>query len=141
MRSRIARHRRERPSHWKTVEEPLSLASAVHEHIRNCDLLLVDCLTLWLSNLSWERRTASVDELEQAALTEMTAVARAAAGGRLVLVTNEVGCSLVPDTFLGRSFQNLQGLANQSAAREADVVYQMVAGLPILLKPQSTQSK
>ena len=139
MQARIARHRRERPSHWKTIEAPASLASAIADQKSASDIVLVDCLTLWLGNLFWEHRNASpenLEDLERIASHEIDAVAKASTGGRVILVTNEVGCSLVPDSPLGRFFQDLQGFVNQSAARHADVVYQLTAGIPLMLKPR-----
>jgi len=97
----------------------------------------VDCLTLWLGNLCWERQDFPFDDLERTASKEIADLARAAAGGRVILVTNEVGCSVVPDSPLGRYFQDLQGLVNQEAARHAEVVYQVIAGISIMLKPRS----
>ena len=141
MRSRIARHRRDRPSHWKTVEEPLALASIVAAHASTSDFVIVDCLTLWLSNLCWERRESGFGDLEQSVSNEIAEFGRAAATGQVILVSNEVGCSLVPDSPLGRSFQDLQGLTNQWAAREADVVYQTIAGIPIKLKSHESRGQ
>ena len=137
MQARIARHRRERPSHWTTFEAFGSLASAVASHVRAADVVLVDCLTLWLGNLCWERQDSPFDDLERTASKEIADLARAAEEGRVIVVTNEVGCSVVPDSPLGRYFQDLQGLVNQEAARHADVVYQVIAGISIMLKPRS----
>jgi adenosylcobinamide kinase/adenosylcobinamide-phosphate guanylyltransferase len=137
MKSRIARHRRERPTHWKTLEEALSPASAVAASCRDSEFVVVDCLTLWLSNLCWQRRQSAVDELEQIASWELDGIAASSVDSNVILVSNEVGCSLVPDSILGRSFQDLQGLINQAAARKAQVVYQMVAGIPAVLKPRN----
>ena len=134
MESRIARHQRERPLQWTTVEEPLSLAAAVARCVTNSGVVLIDCLTLWLSNLCWERRLSPFHDLEQEALNEIDDVARASARSRVILVTNEIGCGVTPVSDLGRSFQDLQGFTNQRAAREADIVYQITAGIPVQLK-------
>ena len=88
MEARIAQHRRDRPAHWITVEEPLDIAGAV-ERYRDADCILVDCLTLWLSNLCWEHR-ADNGPIEGAALAQLARVA-AVPEARVVLVTNEVG--------------------------------------------------
>jgi adenosylcobinamide kinase/adenosylcobinamide-phosphate guanylyltransferase len=141
MRSRIDRHRRERPSHWKTIECPLALAAAVADHAATSDIVLIDCLTLWLSRLCWDRKDEPLHEIEAFALGEIATLGAGARNGRVVLVTNEVGCGVVPDSAAGRLFQDLQGFANQAAAREADVVYHVVAGIPSLLKPKTTHQE
>jgi adenosylcobinamide kinase/adenosylcobinamide-phosphate guanylyltransferase len=141
MQSRIARHRRERPAQWKTIEEPLELAAAVALCVPESDFVIVDCLTLWLSNICWRERESTFVDLERIASGQIKSVAQAAIQSQVILVTNEVGCSLVPDSVLGRTFQDLQGFVNQWAARSADAVYLTVAGIPITIKPrQSTGS-
>lgn len=134
MRARIARHRRERPQHWLTIEEPLAVASAVERCARDCDYVLLDCLTLWLSNFCWEHRRQTPEALRAAASEEIARLAAAAAASHLVLVTNEVGAGLVPESAAGRLFRDLQGWVNQDAARAADFVYQVIAGIPIMIK-------
>ncbi len=140
MESRIERHRRERPQRWTTVEEPLSLAAAVAQCLPNSDAVLVDCLTLWLSNVCLERRSLPFHELEEQASREIADVAKASTTGEVILVTNEVGCGVTPVSALGRSFQDLQGFTNQRAAREADVVYHITAGIPVQLKGRRQES-
>jgi adenosylcobinamide kinase/adenosylcobinamide-phosphate guanylyltransferase len=136
MAARIARHRRERPENWITVEEPLEIANAVERHCAACDFLLVDCLTLWLSNLCWERRECAEPAIEEAALHEVAWVAGMSPSARIVLVTNEVGCGLAPESRLGRIFRDLQGRVNQKAAELAGQVIHVVAGIPVVIKPQ-----
>jgi adenosylcobinamide kinase/adenosylcobinamide-phosphate guanylyltransferase len=131
MEARIARHRAARPSQWITVEAPLAIADAVAAAVE-ADFVLLDCLTVWLSNFCWERRGNPESEIETAALAEVVRLGAAAAN--LVVVTNEVGCGLVPDSALGRFFRDLQGWVNQEAARSADRVYHVVAGIPTLIK-------
>jgi adenosylcobinamide kinase/adenosylcobinamide-phosphate guanylyltransferase len=138
MQARIARHRKDRPAHWTTIEAPVRLAEAASGHASASSCILIDCLTLWLSRLCWEQQNRQFDELESMAMREIAALAEAATKGKILLVTNEVGCSLVPDSAVGRRFQDLQGLANQAAAREADRVYHVVAGIPTLLKPRES---
>ena len=99
-----------------------------------CDLLLLDCLTLWLSNFCWEHRASAEERIQNAALQELARVAAASASIHLVAVTNEIGCGLVPDSALGRFFRDLQGWVNQEAARSADWVYHVVAGIPLAIK-------
>lgn len=135
MRARIARHRKDRPAGWLTVEEPLAIADAVRVHAPEMDFILLDCLTIWLSNFSWERRHCSAEELERVASEEIACLLAASACSHLVVVTNEVGNGIVPESAVGRSFRDLQGLVNQQMARAADFVYLTVAGIPVPIKP------
>jgi adenosylcobinamide kinase/adenosylcobinamide-phosphate guanylyltransferase len=134
MEARIAAHRRQRPAHWRTVEAPLAIADAVERHRVECEFLLLDCLTVWLSNFCWEHREKSQPDIETAALRDVGRVASPAAEAQIVIVTNEVGGGLVPETALGRFFRDLQGRVNQEAARLADRVFLVVAGIPVAIK-------
>ncbi|MBM3543048.1 MAG: bifunctional adenosylcobinamide kinase/adenosylcobinamide-phosphate guanylyltransferase [Alphaproteobacteria bacterium] len=126
MAARIATHKARRGTDWRTVEVPHDLAAALGKLPAGA-AVLIDCLTLWLSN----RLLAGADlDAEVSALTE----AVTAHDGALVLVANEVGLSLVPDTALGRNFRDLQGLLNQRIAAKANRVILMVAGLPLIVK-------
>ena len=136
MAARVARHRHERPENWITVEEPLEIARAVELHSGECDFVLIDCLTLWLSNLCWEHREDPEPAVEAAALREVARLATVSTVARIVLVTNEVGCGIVPETPVGRFFRDLQGRVNQESARLADQVFHMVAGIPVEIKKQ-----
>jgi len=127
---RIAHHRANRPAHWRLVEEQHALAPRIAEAEAG-ECLLVDCLTLWLANLM---RAGSDVEAETAALCEALAGARA----EVVLVSNEVGMGLVPDTALGRAFRDAQGRLNQAVAAVADRVEFVAAGLPLVLKGENT---
>lgn len=127
MAARIAAHRARRGPFWRTVEAPRALARAIDGEARPECPLLVDCLTLWLSNLM----------LEEARLDEEVATLRAAlrdARGPVVLVANEVGLGLVPETPLGRRFRDHAGWLNQEIAALADRVVFVAAGLPLVLK-------
>ena len=125
MRARIALHRERRPAGWKTVDCPLDLPGAIAAHAGRP--ILVDCLTLWLTNLILaERDTAA----EGAALIEACAGARAP----LVLVSNEVGLGIVPDNALARRFRDEAGRLHQALATRAASVVFMVAGLPMRVK-------
>jgi adenosylcobinamide kinase/adenosylcobinamide-phosphate guanylyltransferase len=138
MEARIAEHRHQRPAHWCTIEAPLDIAGAV-EHCRGtCDFVLLDCLTVWLSNFCWEHRSESERDIETAALAEVALVAPIAIETHVVIVTNEVGCGIVPETPLGRFFRDLQGRINQEAARLADQVILVVAGIPVIVKQPET---
>lgn len=140
MAARIRRHRESRPPLWLTVEEPLAIAAAVEEHAAACDIILLDCLTVWLSNFCCHLRDEDQDTIECAALREIERLARAAAAGHVIAVTNELGCGLVPETSLGRFFRDLQGFVNQEAARAADAVYHVVAGIAVPIKQPGARS-
>ena len=128
MRARIRRHRDDRGPIWRTREEPLDLAGALLEEVGAGRIALVDCLTLWLSNLMHAGRAP---ETEIAGL--VAALARVS--GPAILVSNEVGLGIAPMTPLGREFRDWQGRLNSEVARAADVVIAMTAGLPRLVKP------
>jgi adenosylcobinamide kinase / adenosylcobinamide-phosphate guanylyltransferase len=127
MSARIALHRARRGPFWRTVEEPLALAAVIAAETRRERPLLVDCLTLWLSNVMTGGR--SVDG-EAAALDAALRLAT----GKVVLVANEVGLGLVPETPLGRRFRDAAGRLNQQVAALADRVVFVAAGLPLVLK-------
>jgi adenosylcobinamide kinase/adenosylcobinamide-phosphate guanylyltransferase len=130
MAQRIARHRAERGAGFTTIEEPLELASAL-AGLRAVDVVVVDCVTVWLANLLLR------EESEQRILTRVDALvdelSRRAYGS--VLVSNEVGMSVVPETALGRAFRDLTGFAHQRLARAADEVYLGVLGAMLRIKP------
>jgi adenosylcobinamide kinase/adenosylcobinamide-phosphate guanylyltransferase len=128
MAARIAHHRARRGEFWRTVEAPLDLAAAILAHADPTRPVLVDCLTLWLSNLLGAGR---IVEHESEALLG----ALRDACGPVVLVSNEVGLGLVPETKLGRDFRDAQGRANREVARACDAVVLVAAGLPTLIKP------
>jgi len=140
MSARIALHRAQRPPHWRTVEEPIALASALAEWRSPQRLVLVDCLTLWLSNLMFSEGTQYPDvgtiELparfheQRAALLEELSAGR----GDIVLVSNEVGMGIVPWGAVSRSYADEAGRLNQSVAAVCDRVAFVAAGLPLMLK-------
>ncbi|CAA7616401.1 bifunctional adenosylcobinamide kinase/adenosylcobinamide-phosphate guanylyltransferase [Magnetospirillum sp. UT-4] len=130
MAARIGDHRRRRGPDWTTVEEPLELAEALDRHLDPRRPVLVDCLTLWISNLMHAGR-------DVAAETEKLAEVVADPAGPVVLVSNEVGLGLVPDNALGRAFRDHQGRVNQRMAQACRRVVFVAAGLPLILKDQS----
>lgn len=141
MARRIAYHQDQRPAHWELVEEPLALAAALARHARPDACLIVDCLTLWLSNLVFAGRAGQQAErgepidcpllaMETAALIE----ALPALPGRTILVSNEVGMGIVPMGAVSRTFADEQGRLNQRVAAVCDRVTLVAAGLPLELK-------
>jgi adenosylcobinamide kinase/adenosylcobinamide-phosphate guanylyltransferase len=134
MAARIERHRANRPSSWRTIEEPTALAITVERASKEADAVLVDCLTVWLSNLSWEHRDSPLEELETLARSEIQLVAAAAHHCHVVLVSNELGSGTVPEVVVTRVFRDAHGILNQAAAEAADEVILAVAGLPWYLK-------
>ena len=134
MRNRIARHRAARPAGWHTIEEPLAVAESLARIAPECDVVLIDCLTVWLSNFCWSHRDLPPDALEACTLATVERILAASAGGNVVAVSNEVGCGIVPETPVGRLFRDLQGIVNQRFARAADTVYHLVAGIPTRIK-------
>jgi adenosylcobinamide kinase/adenosylcobinamide-phosphate guanylyltransferase len=129
MAERIAEHRKRRGTRWSTIEEPLQIAEALAAHRGKLDCALVDCLTLWLSNLLTRRdenyAMKKVDQLMET-LPCLDFV--------LTFVTNEVGWGIVPDNPLARKFRDLTGQTNQRIAQAADEVVLMVAGVPLTVK-------
>lgn len=127
MRDRVEMHRRRRDPDWKLVEEPLALAEALVAETEKGAAVLVDCLTLWLSNVMLSGRDVihACDGLE-AAIGQC--------GGPAILVANEVGLGIVPDNRLARDFRDHAGRLNQRLAARADHVVFIAAGLPLVLK-------
>lgn len=127
MATRIMAHRARRGGAWTTIEEPLKLATALETAAAHGQPVLVDCLTLWLSNLM--HAGADVDEATDEALRALDGY-----GTPVVFVSNELGLGLVPETPLGRSFRDAMGRMNMRVAERADRVIFMAAGLPLLMK-------
>ncbi len=132
MEHKIRRHINDRGAGWATIEEPLEVPKAISTLPENSATLL-DCVTLWLSNSLLAERNLAHQCTEL-----LTAVGRS--DGPLVIVSNEVGQGIVPDTALGRKFRDAQGKLNQDLAAGADLVVLVVAGLPLVLKGQLPQA-
>lgn len=127
MAARIEEHRRRRGEHWLTIEEPVNLAAVLGELARADTAVLVDCLTLWLTNLI----VRGIDVGSEA--EELSGIIPALAGP-VVFVSNEVGLGLVPDNEMGRAFRDHAGRLNQTIAERSAQVYFVAAGLPLALK-------
>jgi len=134
MAQRIAHHRKSRGDGWTTVEEPLALVDALTQHALRGRAVLVDCLTLWLFNLMEAGRDP---EVEAKRLTRYLGVTAAP----IVLVSNEVGLGLVPETPLGRAFRDAQGRLNQTIAAAVPDVAFVAAGLPLWLKRAQQETR
>ena len=130
MSQRIQRHRAERGEFWTTVEEPLELTTVLETEGQDNQSVAVDCLTLWLSNVLLD--PARDEQHEIAGLKQAVVDWR---GADLVLITNEVGCGIVPDNALARRFRDLAGMLNQRVAEAADEVYWTVFGTALEVKP------
>ncbi len=138
MRDRIARHQQDRPGHWQTVEEPLDVAGVLQREAGA--IVLIDCLTFYVVNhmlkegdaATCEAETWAIDGAEQAVVDLIGAIK--SREGTVLVVSNEVGMGLVPETPLGRAFRDCAGRANQMVAQAADRVLFMVAGIPMTVK-------
>ncbi len=130
MRLRVDQHQKERSQNWQTVEAPVHLPQIIVEHSRQANVLLVDCLTLWISNLLVET------EDDEKILEHIPSLIQAleSAVCPVVLVSNEVGAGIVPENKLARRFRDLVGSTNQAVAEHADRVIWMVAGIPVRIK-------
>lgn len=129
MTQRIADHQKRRGTEWAIIEEPVELAEVLLARHGHADCALVDCLTLWLSNLLLRRDEKYAEEKIEELVASLPRL-----DFHLLLVTNEVGWGIVPDNLLARQFRDLAGWANQRIAAVADEVVLMVAGVPMILK-------
>ena len=127
---RIEHHQLRRGSDWQTVEEPIKIADAIKQHANDMEVILLDCMTLWLSNLLMRKK----DDRE--IMNELSRLVDTVSQGQtsFVFVSNEVGMGLVPTEPLGRRFRDLSGMTNQKIAEVAQTVVFMVSGIPIFLK-------
>ena len=129
MARRIAEHKRRRGNDWITIEEPVELGSVLLAQRGRTDCALVDCLTLWLSNLLLRRDEKHAEEKFAELVQTLPQL-----DFHVVLVTNEVGWGIVPDNLLARQFRDLAGWANQRMAEAANEVVVTVAGIPMIVK-------
>ena len=152
MQVRIARHRASRPSEWITIEEPLNLVKAVQEASNKADVILLDCMTLWLSN--WMGQQEYRDEGDDvflknnstesalAIIEALLAIVKTLnASKTLIIVTNEVGLGIVPMHPVSRVYRDVLGWVNQRIAQDAERVYLMIAGLAVDIKQLNRDAK
>ena len=125
---RIGRHAALRDAHWTLVEEPVALAGALRHEARKDRIVVVDCATLWLSNLLLKNDNV-------ATATQDLAQSVAGLPGPVIFVSNEVGCGIVPENALARAFRDAQGLLNQALAEACEAVVLVNAGIALCLKP------
>ena len=128
MAQRIAEHRRSRDRAWTIVEEPLDLPAALAQHARPGNAVLVDCLTLWLSNLFGAAR-------DERSATDALVRSLDAASGPVVVVSNEVGAGIIPENALARRYADALGILNQRIAGAVTTVVVMNAGIATVVKP------
>lgn len=133
---RVKTHRDGRPSSWLTREEPLDPVKALENLPEHIHVVILDCLTLFVSNLLLQEISRPLEEIEADALSRLQTFLHRARGMGLsvIVVTNEVGMGVVPDNPLARNFRDLAGRAAQAVARQANEVFLMVAGVPITVK-------
>ncbi len=139
MAQRIARHQADRPTGWTTVEAPIALAHSLHTHDAPETCIVVDCITLWLSNLfgALDDHSLLTDTVESGILVEETNALLDLIPSLkcdVIFVANEIGLGLVPETPLGRAFRDEAGRLNQRLAQRCDRVTFIAAGLPLHLK-------
>jgi len=147
MRWRIARHRRARPRSWRLLEEPLAVDAALAPLLDDTDIVLMDCLTIWVSNLLLSalpggivKGPAEAAAAERVVDEAIGALLRSYRNGTasFIVVSNEVGLGLVPEHPLGRLFRDVLGRANQRVAARADKVYLLLAGIAVDVKALET---
>jgi len=134
MRERIRRHQARRPPSWRTFEQQTDLELLLPRIAGECDAILIDCATLYVSNML----LAGGDEASILAATDRLLKSCRETGRDVVIVSNEVGCGIVPDNPLGRLFRDVMGLVNQRIAATADEAHLVVAGIPMRIKPAGT---
>lgn len=143
MRARIEAHRHDRPAEWTTLEEPREVAARLGDLRQRYEVIILDCLTLLVSNWLLAEGVSAGSPREphrrtESRVDELCAALRRSAD-RVIIVSNEVGSGIVPDNETARRFRDNLGLANRLLAEQADTVLMMVAGLPLLLKsPQAS---
>jgi adenosylcobinamide kinase/adenosylcobinamide-phosphate guanylyltransferase len=134
MKKRVVLHRKSRPSSWRTVEPGDPLPGILKKEAAQDSVLILDCLTLFVSSLLMKEYAASRIRQELDKTLREIKKGRATA----IIVSNEVGCGLVPENKLGRDFRDIAGSCNQRAAASADEVFYLVSGIPLKIKGEKT---
>ncbi len=134
MKRKIAEHKRSRPPTWKTVEAPYEVAEQIEQSVCGTDVVLLDCMTLLVSNLLGSKSSHKNVEAKILSYIEKLTVLLNQMEASWIVVSNEVGMGLVPETELGRAYRDILGKANQLLARQAVEVYFMVSGIPVKIK-------
>jgi adenosylcobinamide kinase/adenosylcobinamide-phosphate guanylyltransferase len=129
MKERIKKHKEERSEDWITFEEPLNISVMISDTNKKNDIIIVDCLTLWLSNL-----LLTAKDIEFEIVNFIDALRFTHHASRIFIISNEVGLGIVPDNALSRRFRDLSGYLNQRVAAIADEVYLVTAGIPLKIK-------
>lgn len=133
MEERISRHKAERGPDWVCIEEPLRVANRMEEIKGKYDVILFDCLTLWMSNLMHEESLGTRHAVPLQEFNDFVSACKASSS-TVIVISNEVGLGIVPDNQLAREFRDLAGTANQLFAKAADEAYFVVSGIPMRLK-------
>ncbi len=130
MEQRVLRHQQQRSSDWETLEVPVLLPESIHKYSEEGQVILVDCLTLWINNLIMDDENPANIDMQIQKLTQSIEKAECP----VILVSNEVGTGIVPENKLARLFRDIAGFANQKVASCVDSVIWMVAGIPVKIK-------
>jgi adenosylcobinamide kinase/adenosylcobinamide-phosphate guanylyltransferase len=132
MKERIEQHKRDRGNDWVTYEESLEIAGVIERISKRCDVIVIDCLTLWVSNLI--HRDLNVVKAFENLTTVLKNSKLKTQNSKLFIVSNEVGMGIVPENEMARRFRDMAGRLNQRVAEIADEVYMVVAGTPVKIK-------
>ena len=144
MKTRIEKHLQDRPSSWRTLEASIRVADRIAENIGDSEVVIIDCLTLLVSNIllgnnrGFAGDEIDADEAENRVMAEIWSIIALAKNSRaiFIIVSNEVGLGIVPENRFARIYRDLLGKANQLVAQHADEVYLMISGIPMKVKPQ-----
>jgi adenosylcobinamide kinase/adenosylcobinamide-phosphate guanylyltransferase len=145
MRLRIAKHKKDRPSNWRTLEAATEIGIQIEANAGDAELIIIDCITMLVNNIfsRYDERqfdTISNAVLEKAVITEIKQLQKCLkkVDASFLIISNEVGLGLVPDNRMGRLYRDILGRANQMLAQTADEVFLLVAGIPMRVKPNDT---
>ncbi len=145
MRQRIEKHKKDRPANWRTLEVVTNIGMQIEANARDAQLIVIDCITMLVNNIFSrydEKQFDAIDDLvlEKKVVTEIKQLQMCLKKVRasFLIVSNEVGLGLVPDTRMGQLYRDFLGRANQVLAHESDEVYLLVAGIPLRVKPGNT---